>query len=308
MNFDGFNQQNTSFGYNSNNSANNNYSYSGGNDYSYGGSGGGFDNNAGGGAGWMSTGGGGTDDDSKMRGGYKNTTLRPVNIKQLNEAPVTTGDMPVLIDGEELRQITIVGVVRNIVQQPVNITYSVEDGTGKIDVRMWLNDNSDGTEGQAQTTDSGIAIGKYVRIYGELKFFNNSRTVSAHKIRPITDHNEITYHGLEVTYVHLCKTRGQPSSLQPANGSAVSAPYLAGNNMSRPGMLDDGMTPVRSAILEVIKTAPPNPEGVSVSVVQQNLAGRFQISEITNAISWLTSEGHLFNTIDDQHIQSTTMF
>ncbi|KAJ2454493.1 Replication factor A protein 2 [Coemansia sp. RSA 2336] len=300
MNFDGFNQQNTSFGYNAGGGGN--YSYGGGNDYSYGGSGGGFDNNAGGGAGWMNTGGG--DDDTKVRGGYKNTTLRPVNIKQLNEVPATTGDMPVLIDGEELRQITLVGVVRNIVQQPVNITYSVEDGTGKIDVRMWL--NNDGAEGQVQSTDSDIAIGKYVRVYGELKFFNSSRTVSAHKIRPITDHNEITYHGLEVTYVHLCKTRGQPAAMQPAGGSAVSAPYLAGNSMGRPGMLDNGMTPVRSAILEVIKTAPANPEGVSISMVQQNLAGRFQISEITSAINWLTSEGHLFNTIDDQHIQCTT--
>ncbi|KAJ2187176.1 Replication factor A protein 2, partial [Coemansia sp. RSA 353] len=149
-----------------------NYGGSGGNDYSYGGTGGGnqdFSYNQGDtnmGGGWMNSGGG--DDDSKVRGGYKNQTLRPVTIKQLVEVPITTGDMPVHIDGEEIKQIKFVGIVRNIVQQSVNVTYSVEDGTGKIDVRMWINGES-GEEGtRDQMLDPSIAIGKYVRVYGEL--------------------------------------------------------------------------------------------------------------------------------------------
>ncbi|KAJ2482479.1 Replication factor A protein 2 [Coemansia sp. RSA 2131] len=277
----------------------------GGNDYSYGGTGGGnqdFSYNQGGdtnmGGGWMNSGGGG-DDDSKVRGGYKNQTLRPVTIKQLVEVPITTGDMPVHIDGEEIKQVKFVGIVRNIVQQSVNVTYSVEDGTGKIDVRMWINGESGEEGARDQMLDPSIAIGKYVRVYGELKFFNNTRSVTAHKIRAITDHNEITCHGLEATYVHLCKTRG------PKSASAVSAPYSA--NGARMGM-DDGMTPVRSAILDAIKNAPPNPEGVNIANIQQSLAGRFQRDEIATAADWLINEGHLFTTIDEHHLQATNAF
>ncbi|KAJ2766758.1 Replication factor A protein 2, partial [Coemansia nantahalensis] len=86
--------------------------------------------NAGGG------GGGSGGDDNKMRGGYKNQTLRPVTIKQLTEVPVSTGDMPVIVDGDEIKQVTFVGVVRNISSLSTNVTYMVEDGTGKIDVRL----------------------------------------------------------------------------------------------------------------------------------------------------------------------------
>ncbi|KAJ2355125.1 Replication factor A protein 2 [Coemansia erecta] len=289
MNFD-------SFGYNG---GNNDYSYGsgGGNqDFSYGQTGG-FGGNAGGGGGggWMNSG----DDDSKVRGGYKNQTLRPVTIKQLTDVPFSNSDMPVHIDGEEIKQVKFVGVVRNIVQQSIHVTYSVEDGTGKIDVRMWVNGEPDDSA-RDQIVDPNIAVGKYVRVYGELKFFNNTRSINAHKIRAVTDHNEVTCHGLEAIYAHLCKTRGP----KPA-AAAVSGPYSA--NMGRVGM-DDGMTPVRAAILDVIKSAPPTPEGVSITTIQQNLAGRFQSDEVTSAADWLINEGHLFTTVDEQHLQTTSAF
>ncbi|KAJ2311511.1 Replication factor A protein 2 [Coemansia sp. RSA 2705] len=274
MNFDSYNQQGGSFGY-----GGGDYSYGGGNqDHAHGQ--GGMD-----GGGWMAGGGGG-DDDSKGRGGYKNQTLRPVTVKQLIEVPVSSGDMPVHIDGEEIKQITLVGVVRNIVQQPVNVTYSVEDGTGKIDVRMWVNGEDGGDQ-----PDPAIAVGKHVRVYGELKFFNGSRSVNAHKIRAVTDSNEITYHGLEAVYVHLCKTR------QPQASSALPAPGL--------GPAAAGMTPVRAAVLDAIKSAPPGPEGAAVAGIQQALAARFRADEVNSAVDWLINEGHLFTTIDDQHVQST---
>ncbi|KAJ2704605.1 Replication factor A protein 2 [Coemansia spiralis] len=279
------------------------YGAGGGQTFSYGGGGGGQDfsydysggggGGAGGGSGggWMNSGGGGGagGDDNKVRGGYKNQTLRPVTIKQLAEVPVATGDMPVIIDGDEIKQVTFVGVVRNISSLSTNVTYAVEDGTGKIDVRLWVNAAADAADGpHDHMLDPEIATGKYVRVYGELKFFNNARHVNAHKIRAVTDHNEITYHGLEATYVHLTKTRGPAAS---GGGGGIK--------------MDGGMGAVHAAILETIRKAPPRPEGVSITDIQAALGSRFAQGDVVAAADWLMSEGHLFTTVDEHHLQAT---
>lgn len=50
----------------------------------------------------------------------------------------------------------------------------------------------------------------YVRVIGQLKSFNNKRSINAQVMKKITDFNEIQYHLLEAIYVHLYHTRGPP--------------------------------------------------------------------------------------------------
>ncbi|KAJ1881193.1 Replication factor A protein 2 [Coemansia sp. RSA 486] len=315
----------------------NQYNNSGAGDYSYGGSGGGGgqdfsygqNNNAGGG-GWMNQGGmssGGGDDDNKTRGGYKNQTLRPVTIKQLTDIAAAKDDAPIIIDGEEIKQVTFVGVVRNVNRQQINLMYSVEDGTGKIDVRVWSKDDEDDNMDGGNSGNPDIVEGRYVRVYGELKFFGGKRHVSAHKIRPVTDHNEIAYHGMEAIYVHMTKTRGVAPALQAAGASAANAAAGGGGanaytgagsggygNMGAGsggyGGMGGGMgyDNAQTAVLESLKKLAKPDTGALISDITSSLAGRFQGHEVKKAIDWLVSEGHLYNTIDDNHVSSTGQF
>ncbi|KAJ2877095.1 Replication factor A protein 2 [Coemansia aciculifera] len=296
----------------------------GGQEFSYGGGGGGGGNKSSGG-GWINSSTGG-DEDNKTRGGYKNQTLRPVTIKQLIEVPASSGDAPIVIDGGEVKNITFVGVVRSVLQQPINIIYSIEDGTGKIDVRVWTGGNDqggdmgdDGQDMSNQMADPNITVGKYVRVYGELRFFNGKRNVSSHKVRLVTDHNEIAYHGMEAIYAHLNKIRGPPPALRQHAGAQAagqgagignSSLYSSGGAMGGYGGMggnNQGLTPIQAAVLDVIMASPSNSEGVDVSVVKQRLTGQYQNNQISDTVEWLISEGHLYNTIDDNHVQSTSM-
>ncbi|KAJ2504947.1 hypothetical protein GGI11_007176, partial [Coemansia sp. RSA 2049] len=93
MSFGGFDQQGGGggYGYGYGNEGQNNYSFGGG---------------------FMTGGGGdgGVDDDNKARGGYKNQTIRPVTIKQLTDIPVQETDAPIMLDNEEIKQVTFVGI------------------------------------------------------------------------------------------------------------------------------------------------------------------------------------------------------
>ena len=68
----------------------------------------------------------------------------PVTIKQLKNAPaVTSGDQGFTLDGRELYQVTICGVITQADEQATNLQYTVDDGTDMIMVKMWVDADAD---------------------------------------------------------------------------------------------------------------------------------------------------------------------
>ncbi|TPX07337.1 uncharacterized protein E0L32_010759 [Thyridium curvatum] len=167
------------------------------------------------GGGFMS----GSQQGSQGQGGknYAEESLRPVTIKQLNacDESTTSQGAEFVSDGHPLTQVTLVGQVREVNRQQTNVTYRVDDGTGVVDVKKWI--DSDAPEG-ADATAPGVEQDQHVRVYGRLKSYNSKRNVVATLIRPVDDYNEVNYHLLEATYVHLYLTRGAPGGA--ANGAA----------------------------------------------------------------------------------------
>lgn len=64
----------------------------------------------------------------------------------------------------------------------------------------------------------------YVRIIGNIKTFQNKRTVTAGHIRAITDFNEVFYHKLDAVHTHLQITRGPGA----AGGAGAGAGAVSG--------------------------------------------------------------------------------
>ncbi len=99
--------------------------------------------------------------------------------------------------------IKFVGAVRNSEVRSTNLFLDVEDGTGLMNVKVWVNDGDDCSaivDLRKKATDRD---GKYVRIIGQLKEFDGVRTVVANDVREVEGGgNEVTYHFLEVAHSH----------------------------------------------------------------------------------------------------------
>lgn len=133
---------------------------------------------------------------------YNEESLRPVTIKQLLDCEEEYPGADFQIDGNKITQVTIVGQVRQVSPQPTNITYRIDDGTGTIDVKKWVDaDRADDSAPQ-------FAPDQHVRVWGRLKSYNSKKHVGAHFMRGVTDFNEVGYHLLEAAYVHLYFTKG----------------------------------------------------------------------------------------------------
>jgi replication factor A2 len=130
--------------------------------------------------------------------------LHPVTIKQLHHAVQNRPEDSFYIDGQEIATVTFVGIIRSVNESATSIMYTIEDGTGKIDVRKWINRDEDVAFMRQR---SSLREGVYVRIVGELRAFQDQKSITAIHIRPLDDFNEITYHLLEAIHVHLFYTR-----------------------------------------------------------------------------------------------------
>ncbi|KAF4126687.1 replication factor A2 [Geosmithia morbida] len=209
---------------------------------------------------------GGSQQGSQGGGGgknYQDESLRPVTVKQILDAEEAFNGGEFKIDNQAVTQVTVVGQVNNFKQQPTNITITLDDGTGQIDVKKFID-----VDKQDEASNPGFQIGSHVRAWGRLKSFSGKRYISAHLIRPISDFNEVNYHMLEATYVHLFFTRGQPG----ANGAGGDGMFVDGggggagagaggdSNPVISGKLS-GCTPGAKRVYNFITNAPGGNEG-----------------------------------------------
>ncbi|KAL1902600.1 Replication factor A protein 2 [Sporothrix stenoceras] len=259
---------------------------------------------------------------------YNEDSLRPVTIKQLLETEEAYPGAPEFtIDGAAITQLTIVGQVGAVNPQPTNVTYRIDDGTGSIDVKKWV--DADKSEDE---TEAPFALDQYVRVFGRLKLFNQKRFVAAHFLRAVDDYNEVSYHALEATYVHLTLTRGAPGGgdggangangyhnksedggmfVDQDNGGASygvggGASYGVGGGASYGvggggggggGIGGRNMTANAQKVFNLLRNMPTGSEGVDINVMKNEL--RISMDATMAAVQELVDSSVIYATTDD---------
>jgi replication factor A2 len=164
-----------------------------------------------------------------------------------------------------------------------------------VEVKQWI-DSEALTSDQMEVNDSvkpKLVENGYCRVWGRLKQFNNKRHVGAHAIRPITDYNEINYHLLEATAVHLFFTRGPvPNTAGGARNSAGAA-----NEAERGAQELSSVSPLARRVYAVMRDSPPSNEGLHVQILASQL--KVDAHDIQKAAEELVSVSLIFTTVDD---------
>ena len=201
-----------------------------------------------------------------------------------------------MIDNSEATQVTLVGQIRNISKQATNVTYKLDDGTGTFEVKVWVDSEQSNLE-DPDSMHSKLAENAYARVWGKLKTFGK-RHIVAHIVRPITDYNEISYHLLEATAVHLYFTKGPLEGLKSKTNGANGA---YGQQQGAGGHGDDRMPPTTSSaarkVYQCIQNTPQTNEGLHM----QDIAKRtgLEVNEVLKAGDELSSNGLIYTTVDD---------
>ncbi|KUI55136.1 Replication factor A protein 2 [Cytospora mali] len=234
--------------------------------------------------------------------GFADESLRPVTIKQLLDLEEAYPGADFAIDGHPITQVTIVGQVRQVNPQPTNITYRLDDGTGVIDVKKWVDAD------KQEDADPKYALDQYVRVWGRLKSFNQKRHVGAHFIRAVDDFNEVNYHLLESTYVHLYFTKGDPAAAAQnggvdgnaggAGGDSMFVDSYAGNGGSESNAKLAVCSPSAQRMFKFLAETPGGNEGVHLNLITGSTG--MTTREVLNASDELLGQGLVYTTVDDE--------
>ncbi|NP_001316308.1 replication protein A 32 kDa subunit [Kryptolebias marmoratus] len=239
----------------------------------------------------------------EKKGRTRATQIIPCTVSQLMSA--SQADEAFRVGDVEVSQITIVGIIRSTDKSMTNIQYKVDDMTGApMDVKQWVDLEDPGVDSTV------LPPGTYVRVSGNLRSFQNHRSVVAFSVRPLEDMNEITSHMLEVVQAHMVlgKSQSTPGVDGGMSGrvTPVSRPALTVTGDNYPGVSPValyGLNANQNQVLSLIRGC-PDPQGISIQDLKQRLSG-INLSIIKQAVEFLSNEGHIFSTIDEDHYKST---
>ncbi|XP_060077440.1 replication protein A 32 kDa subunit-like [Ylistrum balloti] len=248
------------------------------------------------GGGYMSPGGFGTpqaSQEKKIKDRAHN--LLPVTVGEIlsatqSEEKFYTGDI-------EVSQVTIVGIVRSVKEAPTRIDYEIDDMTGPpFEVKQFV-DNDDSTPDSERV--SAMQENTYVRVNGHVRSFGGKRSVVAFRMMPLTDMNELTCHMLEVIHSHAALSQ-QSSNHMKSNG--LNNNTMGSGDVSGFGAVN-GLTATQNQVHVIIRNNMTD-QGANVEQVCKQLRGVPE-KAIREAIDFLSSEGHIYSTIDEDHYKAT---
>ncbi|KAL5016804.1 hypothetical protein ScPMuIL_006393 [Solemya velum] len=251
----------------------------------------------GGQGGYMSPGGFGTPQQSQE----KKTRSRAQNLLPCTVAEIfnTTQNDDKFFSGEiEISQVTIVGLIRSVRETTTRLDYEIDDMSGPpIEVKQFVdNDETVPDEEKVQAMRENT----YVRVCGHVRSFGGKRSIVAFKMTPIADMNEVTCHILEVIHSHVMLSQDSSANAAVTSAGDATIGQTGYNDMT--GAIN-GLTPIQSQTHLCIKSNSTE-HGASIESVCKQLRGVPEKS-IREAIEFLSSEGHIYSTIDEDHYKAT---
>ncbi|XP_067093714.1 replication protein A 32 kDa subunit [Osmerus mordax] len=239
----------------------------------------------------------------EKKGRTRAQQIVPCTVSQLMSA--AQAEDVFRIGDVEVAQVTFVGIIRSTDKSMTNIQYKVDDMTGApMDVKQWVDTEDPGVDSTV------IPPNTYVKVSGNLRSFQNHRSVVAFNVRPLEDMNEITSHMLEVVQAHMML--GKPQSTMGGGGGMntsmipISKPGMGGVGGGYSGASDmsaNGLSPSQNQVLRLIRSC-QDAQGISIQDLKQRLGG-ISLAVIKQAVEFLSNEGHIFSTIDEDHFKST---
>ncbi|XP_057787288.1 replication protein A 32 kDa subunit A [Salvia miltiorrhiza] len=229
--------------------------------------------------------------------------MHPVTVKQIVGASSSDDDKSnFLIDGISVYNVKLVGMVFDKTTRVTDVSFVIDDGTGRIGCTRWVNDAQD-TQELEELTD-----GIYVRVHGYLKSFKGKRQIVVYAIRPVKDYNEIANHFIECAHAHSSNTRLQKNGSATLASSAATTPSngqqaVSSSQVSQEYNLD-GMGIIDKMVLDYLHlpTSIKQEQGISQNEIAQKL--KISQEKIAEAMRSLEAQGEVYSTIDEFHYKS----
>lgn len=235
-------------------------------------------------------------------------SILPVTAETVNLATQVEGENSVF-EYNHLRfhNICLIGIIKSVIKRSNDVTYILDDMTSAdVTVKLQSDESEDMENDENMVSAQAQFIeNQYVRVYGIVKSLQGQKYVQAFKILPINELNEITYHILNCmnTSISLASKSNCDASNDHQSVPSISNPLKNVNLNGNQEKTTGGLSGICMQISNVIKQSKTH-EGLHI----RDICAYFQnLSEakVRETLDFLSTEGHVYSTIDDEHFKST---
>ncbi|CAN1825467.1 Replication protein A 32 kDa subunit A [Linum perenne] len=231
--------------------------------------------------------------------------LLPVTVKQISQASQSGDEKSSFkINGADVTNVTVVGMVSDKDEKVSDIGFIIDDGTGRVACKRWINEPFDKIEAD------GILEGSYVRINGHLSSFQGTTNLVVFSTRPVTNYDEISFHFIDCIHSHILSSKAKlprmgestfttPVKSEPTNSQASSASQLAKQYTI------DGLKDCDQLVIECLKQYADmgQEKGMHIDEICKHL--KLPSEKIKESIRAMEDDGLIYSTIDEYHYKAT---
>ncbi len=239
---------------------------------------------------------------------FKNKTCMAVTIRQIKTGERDAGQT--VIDKLCPEMVKIMGTVISKESTSTAIEFSINDGTGQISTKLWVDKGSSNEEAMHKITE-----GSFVSVIGALKEYNDIISLQVFKVFPVEDWNAMTHHLLEVILMHNTNLKGPVPGSEAAKAAEKNVAYnmgMGGNMMMQSpagpgGQRATNDSGVDEMLLKAIKATSGREEGTTVEETFEFLMKNKENitrEKVDEKVRQWHEDGLLYGTIDDQHFKS----
>lgn len=220
----------------------------------------------------------------------------PVTVRQILESR----EDGLKIGNVDVHVFTLVALIRRVEVSSTKVTYLLDDGTGGITGVFWL----ESTDTEEQQVIPPVVENTYCRVYASLRTNQGKKHIFVFRIMNLDNLNDLTRHILEVMYSSLKIQRMRTSEItmnSHANSNSIlSSSFVATSASNQP----TGFSPQQSLVYSTISKCGRD-IGAHRDEVIKALEGKMSAREVMNVVDFLSNEGHIYTTIDDDHFRCT---
>lgn len=239
----------------------------------------------------------------------RSQNLVPVALRYVMEST----DDPLKIGNTEVPMLTTVALIRAVDVTSTKITYTIDDTSAVMDAVQWIESDQESPE----TLSSPLMEMTYCQIFGSVRTQAGKKYLMTFRILPVEDPNVITAHILEV--IHAPLKFQQIENMQGTGGSSMGGKSgVMDNSLVGTSGIDgggagmgsggfsgmQGLNPSQNMVFKILQQCQDD-QGVSRDTVHQQLSGKISQMQINQVLDFLSSEGHIYTTIDDDHFKTT---
>ncbi|XP_052864761.1 replication protein A 32 kDa subunit [Anopheles cruzii] len=232
--------------------------------------------------GFNATAAGGAESESKSEG------VLPLVIKQILKSP----DSGITMFGHHYTMITIVAIVRKVEYASTNVTYQLEDHTGRINAHYWVDDN-------APNSTPTVVPNSYARVVGSVRNQDGSKVIMIFKIDQVNSPNECTTHLLEVLHARYKLEEQYKRKVELGANTNANAASNGGFMETDSVGASLGLNGKQLAVYKAIKS-----HVSAIGIDRKELQDKFShinSSEMATIMDELIGEGMIYSTIDGDH-------